>query len=74
MLRLRKILLSNYFFIIILIIVLSISLVRLSIKRYSIYNENQNIFNLIVDKYSIDEDKLTIYLKDKETLKEWKCE
>ena len=41
---------------------------RLSIKRYSIYNDNQTIFNLIVDKYSIDEDKLTIYLKSKETL------
>ena len=68
MLRLRKILLSNYFFILILIIVLSLSLIRLSIKRYSIFNEKENVFNLIVDKYSIDEDKLIIYLKDKETL------
>ena len=68
MLRLRKILLSNYFFIIILIIVLLISIIRLSIKRFSIYNEKQTIFNLIIDKYSIDEDKLTIYLKSKETL------
>ena len=68
MLRLRKILLSNYFFIIILIIVLSLSLIRLSIKRYSIFNEKENVFNLIVDKYSIDEDKLIIYLRDKETL------
>ena len=68
MLRLRKILLSNYTYIIILIIVISLSLIRLNIKRYSIFNEKETSFNLIIDKYSIDEDKLTIYLKDKETL------
>ena len=68
MLRLRKILLSNITYIIILIIVSLISLIRLNIPKHSKYKSNQKEFTLIVDKYSIDEDKLTIYLKDKELL------
>ena len=68
MLRLRKVLLSNYLYIIILVIVSLISLIRLIVPKESIYKDNQTTFNSIVEKYSIDQDKLTIYLKDKETL------
>ncbi len=68
MLRLRKILLSNYLYISILIIVISISIVRLIIPKESKYNIKENSFIFIIDKYNIDNDKLTLYLKGKETV------
>ena len=68
LLRLRKILLSNYLYISILIIVISISIVKLLIPKESKYNIKENSFIFIIDKYNIDNDKLTIYLKGKETV------
>ena len=68
LLRLRKILLSNYLYISILIIVISISIVKLLIPKESKYNIKENSFIFIIDKYNIDNDKLTLYLKGKETV------
>ena len=68
LLRLRKILLSNYLYISILLIVIFISIIRLIIPKESKYNINENTFIFIIDKYNIDNDKLTIYLKGKETV------
>ena len=68
LLRLRKILLSNYLYISILIIVISISIVKLIIPKESKYNIKENSFIFIIDKYNIDNDKLTLYLKGKETV------
>ena len=68
MIKLRKILLSNYFYYIILFIVLIISLIRIIIPNKSIYKEGNIKQEFIVTKITIDEDKLTVNLSNKETL------
>ncbi len=64
MLRLRKILLSNYTYIFFLIIFIPIIILRLSINYKSIYNINTHRVEGII--YKIEDNK--IYLKSKENL------
>ena len=67
MLKLRKILLCNYPFYILLFIVVLTTIIRLSIPEYSIYNESTNKVTGIVTNIKVT-DKTTIYLKSKENL------
>ena len=68
MIKLRKILLSNYFYYIILFVILLLSIIRIIIPNKSIYKEGNIKQEFIVTKITIDEDKLTINLSNKETL------
>ncbi len=68
LLKLRKILLCNYFYFILVIIVCILSLVRLSLPRKSVFSIKEKYFYGTVIKYYLKDDKLTIYLKDKETI------
>ncbi len=68
MLRLRKILLSNYTYIILLIIFIPIILIRLDINNKSIYNNKTTKVEGIITRYSINNDTVTIYLKSKENI------
>ena len=62
MIKLRKILLSNYLYYVILFTVLIISLIRINIPNKSIYKEQSIKQKFIITKITIDEDKLTINL------------
>ena len=68
MIKLRKILLSNYLYYVILFTVLIISLIRTMLPNKSIYKEQSIKKEFIITKITIDEDKLTINLLNKETL------
>ena len=68
LLRLRKILLSNYFYIVLILITLLVSIVRIVFPRKSLLSEKDKYFYGTVIKYNIVSDKLTIYLKNKETV------
>ena len=68
MLKLRILLLSNYFYLILIIFAFLISLIRINLPRTSSYSEKSVYFYGIVTKYNIISDKLTIYLKNKETI------
>lgn len=68
MIKLRKILLSNYFYYIILFVILLLSIIRIIIPNKSIYKEGNIKQEFIVTKITIDEDKLTMNLSNKETL------
>ena len=67
MLKLRKILLYNYPYYILLTLVILITIIRLSIPKESIYNENINKVTGIVTNIKVT-DKTTIYIKNKEAL------
>ena len=67
MLRLRKILLSNYTYIILLIITFIISIIRLNIKTIY-YKERAYIVEAKILNIKIDYDKLTLLVKSKEKL------
>jgi len=69
LLRLKIILQSKILLYICLIIVISISLIRVNINQKSIYNINDNSFIGIIDNIKIDDDKYTFILKAKENLK-----
>ena len=68
MLRLRKILLLDYLYLSITLIVLLITIIRLSIPLKSNYNEKSTSFIGIVTKVIIKNEKATIYVKNKETV------
>lgn len=68
MLRLRKILLLDYLYISITLLVLLITIFRLSIPINSNYNESSTSFTGIITKIIIKEDKVTLYVKNKETV------
>ena len=68
MLRLRKILLLDYLYLSITLIVLLITIMRLSIPLKSNYNEKSTSFIGIVTKVIIKNEKATIYVKNKETV------
>ena len=68
MLRLRKILLLDYLYLSITLIVLLITIMRLSIPLKSNYNEKSTSFIGIVTKVIIKNEKVTIYVKNKETV------
>ena len=66
MLRLRKILLCNYIYITIFILVLIITIIRLSIPNKS--HIKSNSFTGIITKIEIKEDKTNLYITNKETI------
>ena len=68
MIKLRKILLSNYFYYVILFFVLIVSLIRIIIPNKSIYKEQSIKQDFIITKITIDEDKLKVHLLNKETI------
>ena len=68
MLRLRKILLCDYLYIVIIILVLLITIIRLSIPVKSNYTESSASFIGTIEKIIIKDNKVTIYLKNKETI------
>ena len=65
MIRLRKILLSNFLYYIILLIVITISIVRINIGYHSSYsNSSKEIIGVIIN-IKIKDDSISIKLKDK---------
>ena len=68
MLRLRKILLSDYTYIILIIIFLPILLIRLNTPKESIYNSNTKQVEGIIIKQEINTNKNIIYVKSKEEI------
>lgn len=68
MLKLRKILLCNYLYYTFFLLVILISLIRLSIPKISLYKENSTTFIGTITKIYLKENKLIIYLKNKETV------
>lgn len=68
MLRLRKILLSNYPYYLFIIIIILLTISRLSIRKTSSYQEGIQSATGIISNLSIKSDKLTIYIKNKETI------
>ena len=68
MLRLRKILLCDCLYFIITILVLLITIYRLSIPIISNYNESSTSFIGTITKIIVKDDKVTIYVKNKETI------
>ncbi len=68
MLRLRKILLLDYLYVGITVLVLLISIIRLSIPINSNYNESSTSFIGIITKIIIKDDKVTLYVNNKETV------
>lgn len=68
MLLLRKILLLDYIFYIILFLTIILTIIRLNIKYTSIYNINTNKIIGIVTNINIKEDYLELYIKNKETI------
>ena len=68
MLRLRKILLCDYLYLSIILVIAIITIIRLSIPIRSNYNKQSNSFIGIIQKITIKEDKVTVYIKNKETV------
>ena len=68
MLRLRKILLFDLLYFIILLLVLVISLIRISLPSKSNYNQGSIKESFTITKITIDGNKLTLNLKNKETV------
>ncbi len=67
MLKLRKTLLSNYFYIFLIILVSLISLIRITYP-VKVEKQDDTYFYGRITKYNITSTKLTIYLKNKQTL------
>lgn len=68
MIRLRKVLLSNYLYLTVIILVLIISLIRINIEKTSIYNKSINEIIGVISKYNVDGNKLSLTLNSKEKL------
>jgi competence protein ComEC len=68
LLRLRKILLCNFLYYIIFILVLLITIIRLVIPKTSIYSEDNTYIIGIITKLVIKDDKALIYVKNRETV------
>ena len=68
MLKLRKILLSDILYYVVLIFTLIILIPRLTIPKTSNYHSNSNYFQGKITDISYIDEKLTIKLKNKETI------
>lgn len=68
MLKLRTILFYNYFYYILIGLVLISVGIRVNVSRESCYQGDEHYFEGIITKYNVDGNKLTIWLKSKETL------
>ena len=68
LIRLRKVLLCDYLYYIILFLTIIISSIRLNYKYQSIYNEKTKEASGIVNSIGLDNDKLSLVIKDKEYL------
>ena len=68
MLKLRKILLCDYVYFIVTILVILITIYRLSIPVISNYNESSTTFIGTINKIIVKNDKVTIYVKNKEII------
>lgn len=68
MLRLRKILLSNYLYYVLSILVLIVTIIRINTPKNSLYNINSKEVEGIVTNIKYVDEKLTIGLKAKENL------
>ena len=68
MLQLRKILLCNYLYYSIFLITIFFLIIRLSIPKESLYNENSKSFTGIIIKIEEKENSLKLYIKNKETI------
>ena len=68
MLRLRKILLSNYTYIILLVIFIPIIIIRIDLSKNSIYNSKTTQVIGRITNYSINNDTVIIHLKSKENI------
>ena len=68
MLQLRKILLLDKLYLIIFLVVIIISIIRINIKKDSIYTEKTTTVIGIITKINKDKDKYTINLKSEENL------
>ena len=67
-LYLRKLLLNDYIYIILILSILILTIIRLLIPTTSSYNELSTHFTGIINKITIKDDKLTLYIKNKETI------
>ena len=65
MIKLRKILLCNYPYYILLIVALTITFYRINLKYTSTYSNNDKNFTGIITNIKIEGDLLSFYLKDK---------
>ena len=68
MLKLRKILLSNYTYYILIAIVSIIAIIRINLPKNSLYKITDTTFTGTITNYNINGNHLTIYLKNKETI------
>ena len=68
MLRLRKILLCDYVYFIVTVLAILITIYRLSIPVISNYNESSTTFIGTINKIIVKNDKVTIYVKNKEII------
>lgn len=68
MIRLRKILLSNYIYYIFIFLIIIITIFRINYKHISIYNDNVKSVDGIVTDISIDNNKLSITIHSKEDI------
>lgn len=68
MLKLRKLLLCNYFYYLFIVLVIIVSLIRLAFPKESNYHPSSTSFTGIITNLIIKDDKLTIYLQNKETV------
>jgi len=68
LLKLRKILLCNYPYIILLVITILLSVLRLSVNKSSRYNLTSKHFTGIITKIIIKEEKISLYIKNSETV------
>jgi len=68
LLKLRTILLYDTFYIILVIFILLYSLINVNISKNSRYSGNETKLRGFIKNYNIDGNKLTIYLREKETV------
>ena len=65
-LKLRKLLLNNKFYYVVLIISLIYCFINLNAVKTSIYNVNNKVFEGMLESYSVDGNKLTFTVKNEE--------
>ena len=68
MIRLRKILLCDYLYLILLGLTFGYVLISINIEKKSLYQNNEKIFKGYIEKIKIDGNQLTINLKAKEEI------
>ncbi len=68
MIKLRKILLSNYFYICLFIIVIIYTIFQIYLPKVSIFKKDTTSFKVVLLDYNIDGNKLKLEVKNKEKL------